>query len=376
MTVSTLVFPLLVLPSQPPLLLADMTCSDRPQMFYLPNTMANWPWPRRINPFFEEVKAEVDEWFRSFNALSPKSLKAFEKCDFARLAALSYPDASREHLRIGCELMIVYFIVDEYTDAEDADRAAEMVDIIIDALNNPHRPRPEGEVILGEIIKQFWSRAIQSASLTSQQHFLDDYITYLRAVIVEAGDRDKNATYDIQGYLSIRRQTVGAQSAFAIFELGLNLVDEVYYHPAVTELIDCAAELILIDNDLASYNREQGTGDENHNLVTAIMFELGLDRSGAMAWAAAYHTEIEARFINGLLKLPSWGAKLDAQLKEYLNGIANWARANYCWSYESQRYFGSRGGEIEKTRLVPLLLKARRDPKLREQDIVVADLQL
>lgn len=95
-----------------------------------------------------------------------------------------------------------------------------------------------------------------------------------------------------------------------------------------------------------------------------------------MAWAAAYHTEIEARFINGLLKLPSWGAKLDAQLKEYLNGIANWARANYCWSYESQRYFGSRGGEIEKTRLVPLLLKARRDPKLREQDIVVADLQL
>lgn len=73
--------------------------------------------------------------------------------------------------------MIVYFIVDEYTDVEDADRAAEMVDIIIDALKNPHRPRPEGEVILGEIIKQFWSRAIQSASLTSQQHFLDDYIT-------------------------------------------------------------------------------------------------------------------------------------------------------------------------------------------------------
>ncbi|KAI5995364.1 terpenoid synthase [Pisolithus marmoratus] len=321
-------------------------------MFYLPNTMANWPWPRRINPFFEEVKAEADEWFRSFGALSPKSLKAFEKCDF-------------ENLRIACELMIVYFIVDEYTDVEDADRAAEIVDIIIDTLKNPQRPRPEGEVILGEVIRQFWSRAIQSASPTSQQHFLDDYITYLRAVVAEAGDRDKNVTHDIQGYLSIRRQTVGAQSAFAIFELDLNLVDEVYYHPAVTELIDCAAELILIDNDLASYNREQGTGDENHNLITAIMFELGLDRS-----------EIEARFINGLFALPSWGATLDIQIKEYLNGIANWVRANYCWSYESQRYFGSRGMEIEKTRLVPLLSKASRDPKLREQDIVVADLQL
>ncbi|KAI6163689.1 terpenoid synthase [Pisolithus thermaeus] len=358
--------------------------------------MANWPWPRRISPFFEGVKAESDEWFRSFNALSPKSLKAFEKCDFARLAALAYPDASREHLRIACDLMIVYFIVDEYTDVEDANRAAEIVNVIIDALNNPHRPRPEGEMILGEVVRQsvdpssselnpdgpqfspyrFWSRAIQSASPTAQRHFLDDYITYLRAVIVEAGDRDKSVTRDIQGYLSIRRQTVGAQSAFVIFELGLNLVDEVYYHPAVTELIDCVAELILIDNDLASYNREQGTGDENHNLVTAIMFELGLDRSGAMSWAAAYHAEIEARFINGLLKLPSWGPTLDAQIKEYLNGIANWARANYCWSYEGQRYFGNRGGEIEKTRLVPLLSKARRDPKMREKDIVVADLWL
>ncbi|KAI5998081.1 terpenoid synthase [Pisolithus albus] len=357
--------------------------------------MANWPWPRRINPFFKEVKVEADEWFRSFNALSPKSLKAFEKCDFgwyssvlsampplsksslstARLSALAYPDASREHLRIACDLMIVYFIVDEYTDVEDAERTAEIVNIIIDALNNPYRSRPEGELILGEVIRQSVNlSSLRSWSPIILLQILDDFTTYLRAVIVEAGDRDKNVTRDIQGYLSIRRGTVGAQSAFAIFEFDLSLIDEVYYHPAVTELIDCAAELVLIDNDLASYNREQGTGDENHNLVTAIMFELGLDRSGAMSWAAAYHTEIEAKFINGLLRLPSWGATLDEQIKQYLNGIANWARANYCWSYEGQRYFGNRGGEIEKTRLVPILSKARRGPNMREQNVVVADL--
>ncbi|KAI5998083.1 terpenoid synthase [Pisolithus albus] len=336
--------------------------------------MANWPWPRRINPFFEEVKVEADEWFRSFNALSPESLKAFEKCDLGWYFSpvLLHWLTLMEHLRIGCDLMIVYFIVDEYTDVEDAERTAEIVNIIIDTLNNPYRSRPEGELILGEVIRQFWSRAIQSASPTSQRHFLDDYITYLRAVIVEAGDRDKNVTRNIQEYLSIRRGTIGAQSAFAICEFDLNLVDEVYYHPAVTELIDCVAELMLIDNDLASYNREQGTGDENHNLVTAIMFELGLDCSGVMSWAAAYHAEIEAKFINGLLK----PATLDAQVKQYLNGIANWARANYCWSYEGPRYFGNKGGEIEKTRLVPLLPKASRDPNMREQNIVVADLWL
>lgn len=92
------------------------------------------------------------------------------------------------------------------------------------------------------------------------------------------------------------------------------------------------------------------------NLVTAIMFELGLDRSGAMSWAAAYHAEIEAKFINGLLKLPSWGATLDAQIKQYLNGIANWARANYCWSFTLQGQTRSKYARTEycRCRLVAL----------------------
>lgn len=64
---------------------------------------------------------------------------------------LSFPT---EHLRIACELIIVYFIVDEYTDVENATQTAEIVDIIIDALKNPHQPRPKCEVILGEIIRQ------------------------------------------------------------------------------------------------------------------------------------------------------------------------------------------------------------------------------
>jgi hypothetical protein len=50
--------------------------------------------------------------------------------------------------------MNVYFIVDEYTDIENAAVTEEMVDIVIDALRNPHTKRPEGECILGEIVRQ------------------------------------------------------------------------------------------------------------------------------------------------------------------------------------------------------------------------------
>lgn len=59
-----------------------------------------------------------------------------------------------EHLRTGCDLMNLFFVIDEYTDVEPAPVVRGMVDIIIDALNNPHKPRPEGEILLGKVAQE------------------------------------------------------------------------------------------------------------------------------------------------------------------------------------------------------------------------------
>ena len=45
-------------------------------------------------------------------------------------------------------------VIDEYTDVENEEAVRGMVDIVIDAMNNPQKPRPEGENILGEIARQ------------------------------------------------------------------------------------------------------------------------------------------------------------------------------------------------------------------------------
>jgi hypothetical protein len=90
---------------------------------------------------------------------------------------------------------------------------------------------------------------------------------------------------------------------------------------------------------MVSYNKEQAAGSENHNLISTVMLELGLDRGGAIAWAAHYHAELQKRFIDGLAKIPSWGTSGDALVKEYVDGIAIWPRADTCWSYEGQRSY-------------------------------------
>ena len=51
--------------------------------------------------------------------------------------------------------MNVFFVFDEYTDVEDADVVREMVDIVIDAINDPEKPRPQGELLLGELARQY-----------------------------------------------------------------------------------------------------------------------------------------------------------------------------------------------------------------------------
>ena len=68
----------------------------RLQMYlYLPDTMNAWPWPRKFNPYYEDVTAEASAWLKSFKPFTLESQYAFDKCDIGRLAALVYPDASR-----------------------------------------------------------------------------------------------------------------------------------------------------------------------------------------------------------------------------------------------------------------------------------------
>jgi hypothetical protein len=50
--------------------------------------------------------------------------------------------------------MNLFFILDEYTDVEDAENVRKIVDVIVDALEKPHRPRPTEEILLGEVARQ------------------------------------------------------------------------------------------------------------------------------------------------------------------------------------------------------------------------------
>ena len=61
---------------------------------------------------------------------------------------------SQDICRIGCDLMNLFFMIDEHSDAVNSLEARRQADIIMDALRNPTLPRPKGEWIGGEMSRQ------------------------------------------------------------------------------------------------------------------------------------------------------------------------------------------------------------------------------
>lgn len=69
----------------PPNILSDMSAKPSTGVrFYIPDTLRNWPWPRRLNPHYAVCKAESAAWCESFKAFSPKAQNAFNRCDFSK----------------------------------------------------------------------------------------------------------------------------------------------------------------------------------------------------------------------------------------------------------------------------------------------------
>lgn len=114
-------------------------------------------------------------------------------------------------------------------------------------------------------------------------------------------------------------------------------------------------------------------GDDKYNLIAVAMRQFGVGFAVAVEWAYCYHKEIEAAFIECLKRVPSFGPAVDAQLQKYIHGLANWPRCNDCWSFESSRYFGEKGPEYQKTRLVPRLPQLIRDKAgvAKRQQVVI-----
>ncbi|KAG2033028.1 terpenoid synthase [Suillus americanus] len=335
-------------------------CDQPLKKIFIPDLLVRWPFPRHLNQHYSKVGAGSCAWLESFKAFSPKAQQAFNRCNLGLLGCLACPTASEEHARSTCDYMNLATLIDEYSDASEVGEVRKQKDAIMDALRHPHEPRPKGEWVGGEIARQFWERIIRNgASGQLQKRFIAIFDEYLEAIMQQAIDRSGHHIRDIQSFFDLRRISYGAKPMFVLLELGLNIPDEVISHPTIEDVVVVTLDMITLGNDILSYDVEQARGDDDHNIVTIVMHEIGTDVNGAMLWVADRHTKLEKRYFEAVAAIPKWGELIDSQVREYCDGLGNIVRANYEWSFENERYFGTNGMEVQQKRWILPMSKDR-----------------
>lgn len=109
--------------------------------------------------------------------------------------------------------------------------------------------------------------------------------------------------------------------------------------------------------DIISYNREQRTGIDLHNLVAITMLEYNLSINDAVTRSSKQHEDLRHRFLMAYRSIdsePQGDAATNEQLREALRNLAHFPHGIYCWHFECGRYFGDKGAEISVSRTVEI----------------------
>ncbi|KAI0740999.1 terpenoid synthase [Earliella scabrosa] len=311
------------------------------RVLHLPRVIYQWPLPRRISPFYPEVADESADWLREFHVFTLEAQETFDRCNFAAIPLASTDLTSLEEYRAACDLYNFLFAFDDLTDKMDAFATRQIADIIMDVLKNPDKDRPKHEHVIGEITKQFWTRAISISTSVSQVRFIAEMEKYTGAVVEQAKDRDEGRLRTLDEFWPVRTLTAGNYPSFEMADLIVGLPEEIIEHPLICSLRSVIADMILLNNDLVSYNKEQAVGDV-HNFVAMVMNENKVDLEGALGRLAEEHKERVDRAVElwpRALSLPCATAKVAKDLAFYVDHLMGWPRGFDCWSFESGRYF-------------------------------------
>jgi hypothetical protein len=94
------------------------------------------------------------------------------------------------------------------------------------------------------------------------------------------------------------------------------------------------------------------------------MHQHQVDVQKAMDMAGDLADQKMNKFYDLYAQVPRYVGPADLDVQKLVNGMAQCVSGVFHWSYESQRYFGKRGMDIKRSRIVRLLPKVHENRRL------------
>ncbi|KAJ9311140.1 hypothetical protein DTO271D3_8593 [Paecilomyces variotii] len=327
----------------------------------LKGTSERWPCTSAPHPLKQEMTVESLDWVKSLNVMSDERLAKFAKYEIMTLVAWAYRRASPRHFRLCADFMHLFWIIDDRTDEQPSIEVEREVANIKRVLEDPSFISPEQGVLEG-VCQSWWKRVVDELKppLATKNRFLRDFISYLDSLPEEARDRETCHLRDREEHFDLRRRTGGLLPSFDFIYIPFDLPDEVADHEIVKKMTIVTGDLVIIANDVYSYNVEQSGGQKRvaHNIVDVVLRERQKGVQDAMDVVGAVYRELFLSLVDYYNDLPTFNEpEHNEVLREYALGLLDWVEANVEFSLDSQRYFGAKAGsaEIRTNRWVELL---------------------
>ncbi|GIF51267.1 hypothetical protein DFJ67_1766 [Asanoa ferruginea] len=302
------------------------------------------PIPPRISPHADDTQDWLAEWLIK-RGVSSEAAARLRVSGFGRYAGRLYPDASAADLRLLTALFTFFFLLDDTVDGS-ATPPLSVVRATIDGVyatldSDGRQPAPGLSSPMRAMLLDSWRAITGGLSEMSVDRINDALRHHLDGILVEASNKWVGRKPGVVEYIQLRRATSAAYVSYALIEFAggsrMRIPEAVYHHPVLREISAAGNDLLSWFNDLLSLERDESTA-AGHNLVLATARERGLSRDGAIHEVIARWQERMTRFVELRAAVPAFGARIDAAVRRYVEGVADSVRGTIDWSLESPRY--------------------------------------
>ncbi len=295
--------------------------------------------PIRRNSHSEGVHARCLDWSTRMGLIpDATALKKINKIQVDDIAARTYPTASQEYLQLLADMLTWFFVSDDQYDERKLGASPQKLGKIF---SNFVRILETGNARLaisplGRALLDIRDRLAHHTSADWMSQFTDNMALYFRGCLQESQNRQSMVTPEFDEYCQIRRASVGTYPCFDLFEPAMthSCTRALVREPALGALRDLATDVVAWINDIVSFQKESSFSDP-HNMISVLMHDCGISQDEASAKTVEFINAQLDSFVDvaGKTRLtlgPSGG--------EYIDGLENWIRGVYDWSFTSERY--------------------------------------
>lgn len=300
------------------------------------------PFPDRSSPHAQDAEEYVRDVARELGITGGRAHRVTHGMGLGAAAALTYPDADRERLRVAA-LWIAFLVLfdDDWSDLLELgddwpQRVSQCHADVRRVLDDPWAA--DVDPLLGVLARVLRDVATIDPNWDSSG-LRREIGRYLAATRWEMHLRAAGRTPDLTSYMIMRRtfSTMTVQLELDFFVCRLSLEPWVREHPAIRLADAAVADYGCVTNDLFSLEAERASGLTS-NVILVLQHEFGWSLAEATAYAARICDQSLSTFDDVRTSLPALGLPESDALRRYFEHYEAFMSAAARWPARSARY--------------------------------------